>query len=185
MAFSSYASSLPTVVEAKNQPNASKGIPREPGIPDSGQSATENDRLAFEGIIAVHNTYFIAFIGGLSVYCSIAGACWGSAFGTNYKTHAQVFLLSIPVIVGVALFRAMQSALSGCIARQKYLNELAVKLDINCSQDYLNGLVNNCSIDLSLLHNSVIISMYLIGILSVVSLILFVGRVIGTNRQGK
>ena len=163
------------MVEAKHQPNASKGIPLEPGIPDSGQSTAENDRLAFESIIAVHNTYFIVLIAALSVYFGIVGTCWKFAFGTNNETYLQRFvqvcLLVIPVLVCVAVFKGMQYALSGCTARQKYLNDLADKLDI-CSQDYLNGLVDNCSIDLYLLPYSAKVSMVVIGVLSVINLIL-------------
>ncbi len=163
IAFSLCTSSLPTVVEAKHQPNASKGIPREPGILDSGQSTGENDRLAFESIIAVHNTYFIVFIAAISVYFGIVGACWGFAFGTNHKASVpplrQGLFLVISTIAGVAIFIGMLYALGICAKHQDYLNNLAVKLDI-------------CSIDLSLLPSSAKASMFFIVVLSVINLIL-------------
>ncbi len=149
MVFLSCTSCLPTVVEPKHQPNAI--------------SATENGRLAFESIIAVHNTYFIVLIAALSVYFGLVGVCWKFAFGTNHEVHlprpVQALLLSIPFLVGFAIFKGMQYALGICAKHQDYLNNLAVKLDI-------------CSIDLSLLPYSARVSMVVLGILSVVSLIL-------------
>ena len=163
IAFLLCTSSSPTVVQARHQPNASKGIPREPGIPDSRQSTTENDRLAFESIIAVHNTYFIVFIAAISVYFGIVGACWGFAFGNNHRPSGpplrQGLFLVISTIAGVAIFIGMLYALGICAKHQCYLDNLAVKLGI-------------CSIDLSLLPYSAKASMLFIGVLSVINLIL-------------
>lgn len=158
------------MVEAKHQPNASKGIPREPGNPDSGQSANENDKLAFESIIAVHHTYFIVLIAALSVYFGIVGACWKVVFGTDHKapdlTHILVLFLGI--LVGAAVFIGMRYARGICAKHQCLLDNLAAKLDI-------------CSIDLSLLPYSAKVSMFFIGIVTVVSIIMslyLLGRVI-------
>ena len=163
IAFLSSTSSLPTVADAEHRPNVNKCIPRAPVIPDSGQSATENDRMVFESVISVHNTYFIVFIGALSVYFGIAGACWGFAFATDQKPHltkpVQVLLLVIPILAGCALFKGMLYGLGICAKHQCSLDNLAVRLDI-------------CSIDLSLLPSSVEVSMVVIVILCCSSLFL-------------
>lgn len=177
IAFLSSTASLPRVTDAEHQPNTNKCIPRAPATPDSGHSATENDRLAFESIISVHNTYFIVFIGALSVYFGIAGACWRFAFATDQEPHlpklVQILLLLIPILAGFALLKGMKYGLGICAKHQCSINNLAVRLDIR-------------SIDLSLLPSSVTVSMYVIGILSLFSLILCLyvyWKDEGTNKQ--
>ena len=174
IAFLLCTSSSPTVVQAKHQPNASKGIPLGLGSYHSGQSAAENNRLAFESIIAMHNTYFIVFIAGLSVYFGIIGACWRFAFGANHKApiskFARVLSLSISFLIGGALFIGMRYGLDICAKHQCSLDKLAAKLDI-------------CSIDLSLLPDSAEISMFVIAGLGAASLVLVFLVVKGVIRQ--